>query len=175
MKQTRNKAAGFLCTLVPLIFLVLLDQLTKYAAWKTIRLSGPLELIPGVFELQYLENRGAAFGMMRGMQTVFVVFALLITVLAMWMNLRLRPLGRHYLPLRVVAIVLASGAIGNMIDRVCHHSVIDFLYVSLINFPIFNVADIYVTCGSAALILLMIFLYSDSDLQKISGKKGGNS
>ena len=56
-----------------------------------------------------------------------------------------------------------AGAIGNLIDRMIHHYVIDFFYFSLINFPIFNVADIYVTLSAIALILVIFFYYKEED------------
>ncbi len=52
---------------------------------------------------------------------------------------------KHFLPLRICAVFILAGAFGNMIDRVIRHYVVDFFYFSLIDFPIFNVADIYVT------------------------------
>ena len=72
--------------------------------------------------------------------------------------------------LRIVLIFLIAGAIGNFIDRVLYQYVIDFIYVSLINFPVFNVADIYVTCSVVVLFLLILFVYSDEDLSVIMDK-----
>lgn len=154
------------------LFLALLaiDQITKYLAYRTLRVHGPKVLILNVFELHYLENRGAAFGMMRNMQWLFVVFALVITAITIWFYVRL-PREQRFLPLRLVCIALASGAAGNMIDRVFHGYVIDFLYISLIDFPIFNVADIYVCVSTAVFLLLILFIYKEEDFHRIQGKK----
>ena len=62
---------------------------------------------------------------------------------------------------------LFVGAVGNLIDRVWHHYVVDFIYFSLINFPVFNVADIYVTCGVICLFILILFVYSDQQFDEI--------
>ena len=68
------------------------------------------------------------------------------------------------MPLRITLVLLTAGAIGNMIDRVYHNFVVDFLYFKLINFPIFNVADCYVTIAMGLLIVLILFYYTDEEL-----------
>ena len=67
------------------------------------------------------------------------------------------PHERRFIPLRICMLMIASGAIGNMIDRIRLNYVIDFFYFELIDFPIFNVADIYVTVAAIFLILLILF------------------
>ena len=74
-------------------------------------------------------------------------------------------------PLLWSLAILCAGAVGNLIDRIMHRYVIDFIYFSVINFPIFNVADIYVTVSVILLIILVLFHYKDTDLQKIFGRK----
>lgn len=141
------------------------DQLTKYLAYRNLFLSGSeaYVLIPGALELRYLENRGAAFGMLQNRTLLFGVFALLIILLAGYVFLRC-PAGRHYLPLRIAMTGLAAGALGNLIDRAARGYVIDFIYFRIINFPIFNVADICVTLSVALLVILILFFYRDEDL-----------
>jgi signal peptidase II len=70
----------------------------------------------------------------------------------------------------VLLVLVASGAIGNMIDRLSQNYVVDFVYFSLINFPIFNVADIYVTCSTVGLILAILFYYKEDDFRFLSLK-----
>ena len=67
--------------------------------------------------------------------------------------------------------LIAAGAIGNMIDRIRFDYVVDFIYFVLINFPIFNVADIYVTVSTVALVVLLLFVYKENDLNFISFKQ----
>ena len=78
--------------------------------------------------------------------------------------------------LDLIVIFLTAGAIGNLIDRITQQYVVDFLYFKLIDFPIFNVADIYVTCSAIALLVLGIFYYKDEDIELIfpSKKTKGN-
>ena len=154
--------------------LVLLDQATKLAAVSALKDGGPYVLIPGVFQLQYLENRGAAFGLLQNARIFFLAVTLIALAAVIYVLVRL-PLKRRYIVLRFLMVLIAAGAVGNMIDRVFLGYVRDFLYFSLIDFPIFNVADIYVTCATILLILLLLFYYKEEDdfaFLSPGGKKG---
>lgn len=153
--------------LIILIILIALDQLTKSFAVINLKNKEPYVLIDGVFELHYLENRGAAFGMLQDQKIFFVLIALIILAVIAYILFK-APYHKKYIKLHVCLILIAGGAIGNLIDRVSLNYVVDFLYFSLINFPIFNVADIYVTVASALLIILLLFIYKESDLEFIS-------
>lgn len=141
---------------------VILDQITKYLAVHFLKDAAPCVLVEGVFQLRYLENRGAAFGMMQNMQYVFVAGAVLI-VLAFAVIYGKIPHRKRYIPLRVCGVFLCAGAVGNMIDRLRLNYVIDFFYFNLIDFPIFNVADCYVVVSCIAFVLLILFYYKDED------------
>lgn len=150
-----------------LLLLVFIDQITKYLAQVYLRKQGALVLIDGVFELRYLENRGAAFGIMQNRGIFFISITLLFMVFAVWFYLRL-PENKKFRWLRWLILLVAAGAAGNMIDRVFRGYVIDFFYFSLINFPIFNVADCYVTLAVVILILLILFYFSEEDLEELA-------
>ncbi len=147
------------CILIGII-LVFLDQYTKYLAETFLKPKGYVTVIPGVLELRYLENRGAAFGMLQNRQWIFVVFAICCVILCCWYVFRLAAEDRH-LASAVCLSVLAAGASGNLIDRVARGSVIDFIYVSLIHFPVFNVADICVSVSTIVLVFLVLFYYKE--------------
>ena len=149
-KTTRNH----LYALAELAILVLLDQLTKYAAVLHLKNQSGISLIPDVFELYYLENRGAAWGLLENARYFFLVTAVILTGLIFYYYRKL-PSDRHWNLCRFLMIMLASGAAGNAIDRFVHGYVIDFLYFSAIHFPVFNVADCYVTVS----IVLFLFFY----------------
>ncbi len=127
----------------------------------------PIVLIRNVFELRYLENRGAAFGIMQGRAVLFVVVTLLVCAVIVYLYARI-PFERKYRILRILMVFIAAGAVGNFIDRVTQNYVVDFFYISLINFPIFNVADICVTVSVIVLILVVIFKYKEDDLNEIT-------
>lgn len=157
----------YIIAIVAIVLGVALDQYTKVLAVKHLA-DGPIPIIKDVFELQYLENRGAAFGMLQNQQTFFFIITIITLLVIAILYVRI-PHTKHYLPFRICLVAIVAGAIGNMIDRVTLHYVIDFFYFKLINFPIFNVADIYATCASILLIILLIFYYKDEDIDEIYG------
>ena len=154
--------------IIPIIAIALadaLDQYTKALAVKHLA-DGPIPLIDGVFELRYLENRGAAFGMLQNQQTFFLIVTILTLILITILYIRM-PHTKRFLPLRICLVSIVAGAIGNMIDRVTLKYVVDFFYFKLIDFPIFNVADIFATCASILLILLLFVYYKEEDIDEI--------
>ncbi len=144
-------------------FLIGLDQLTKQLAVTYLKNQPNIILWEGVFELEYLENRGAAFGILQGQKIFFVIFTVIAMTAITWFYLKKIPADKKYRYLDIICILLFAGGIGNFIDRVRLNYVVDFFYFSLIDFPIFNVADIYVTVAAFAMILLGMFYYKDED------------
>ena len=156
------------------ILLLWFDQYTKLAATISLKGKAPRVLVDGVFELLYSENRGAAFGILQGRQGFFFVIALAVLVTAGFMMYRMPSWkNARYHALKICLIFITAGAIGNMADRISLGYVVDFLYFSLIDFPIFNVADIYVSVGTAVLIILILFYYKEEELNLLlKGRKG---
>lgn len=159
----------YLWILVPL--LVLLDQLSKMWAVRVLKPGRVIPIIKNVLELTYVENRGAAFGILQNRQ----IFFLLITVVVLAgvaLILGKVPDEKRYLPLTLCLLFVVAGALGNLIDRMSRQYVIDFIYFKPIDFPVFNVADIYVTLSAVLLILLFFFYYSEEEMDRIlPGKK----
>lgn len=151
--------------------LILADQFTKHLAVLFLRGKEACVLIPGVLELFYLENNGAAFSMLRGRQWFFYSLTIIFLAFVLWF-LHKMPDTDRLRPLRIAVLVMTAGAVGNFIDRLMHRYVVDFIYFSLIDFPVFNVADICVTLSVAVLIFLVLFYYKDSDLAFLSGSSG---
>lgn len=147
------------------VFGVALDQYTKWLAITHLQ-EKPITLIEGVFELRYLENRGAAFGLLQNQQIFFLVICILTLCLLTYFYIRM-PNTRRYLLLRICMLSIAAGAIGNMIDRIRFRYVVDFLYFELIDFPIFNVADIFATVATFGLAFLLLFYYKEEELDEL--------
>jgi len=169
MKKKTQNLIIFCLTLLLIIILIFLDQYTKALAVRYLRNRDNIIIIPGVLELTYLENTGAAFSMMESVsifQKIMSVVTPLIIAFAAFILIRM-PKIRRYLPLYTVIVFIISGACGNYIDRILNQKVIDFIYFSIINFPVFNVADIYVSLGVIALLIMMAFIYSDKELEDI--------
>ena len=161
----------YLKALAAVIILILLDQFTKHlAVLHLLPLQGGKILIPGVFRLLYLENRGSAFGMLQNKQTFFIIFTIIVLVAILIVYSHM-PQTARMLFLRIDLVLIFAGAIGNFIDRIRQGFVVDFLYFELIDFPIFNVADIYVTCSAVAFFVLVVFVYKEDDLAFMEKKK----
>ena len=159
MKQgTRRLGALLLCVL-----LIAADQATKLLAVARLKDQAPFVLLPGVLELRYLENRGAAFGILQGQKIFLVLFTGLLSALIIYFYFRV-PEGKRHLPVRIFLIMLFSGAIGNFIDRCRLDYVIDFIYFKLIDFPIFNVADCYVTIAVILFAIAILFVYKEEEM-----------
>lgn len=151
---------------LPVFFLIFLDQLTKYFAVTGLKGGSFVALIPHILYLLYTENTGVAFGLFEGHNFVFVFIALLVSVFLFVYAMKM-PLDKRFLPLRVALSFITAGAIGNVIDRLRYGYVIDFIYFSPIDFPVFNFADICVTVSSLGILILFIFVYKDSDFKKL--------
>ena len=156
--------------LVGVALLVAFDQLTKMLAVQHLKGNESFVLIPGVLQLEYLENTGAAFGILLGKQWFFYIITVLMLIVIMYISFKM-PLTKKYIPGHIVLIFITAGAIGNFIDRIINQYVVDFIYFSLIDFPMFNVADIYITCSCFVLFFLVLFIYKDEDFEFISLKK----
>lgn len=168
--MSRKKKIILLLDLVSIILLILFDQYTKYLAVLRLKDKAAFNIINGVLELNYLENKGAAFGMLQN-QKVFFIFAAIVILGVIAYVLLKTPDKRKYTVLHVLLSLIAAGAIGNMIDRIRYDYVVDFIYFVLINFPIFNVADIYVSVSTVVLVFLLLFYYKEDDLNFISFKQ----
>lgn len=160
MRQLKKYITGILSV----ILLVGLDQFTKYLAIIHLKDSDGTDILPGIFRLEYLENHGAAFGILQEQRIPLLIITVLIFLILAGIYYKL-PRQSRYLPMQIVLILLFSGAVGNMMDRIMHSYVVDFLYFNLINFPIFNVADCYVVIGVIIAILLTFFFYQEEDFR----------
>lgn len=156
--------------LAAVVLLLVTDQLTKVWALQVLKPGPAIPLIKQVLELFYIENRGAAFGILQNKQYVFLFIAAAIVTAIIILYPRI-PDEKKYIWLRICMIGIVSGAIGNVIDRIYRGYVVDFIFFKLIDFPVFNVADIYVTGAAILLICSMLFIYKDEDIDRILGKR----
>ncbi len=171
MEDKKSKVVkSYLFAIVGCILLTLFDQFTKWLAVAKLKDQDPFVLIKGVFKLEYLENRGAAFGIMQNQQLFFAVTAILIIAVIFFMYGRMPQTKRYYI-LKICAVMVCAGAIGNLIDRLRLNYVVDFFYFELIDFPVFNVADCYVVLACIGFALSVLFYYKDEELKAFSLKK----
>lgn len=148
-----------------IVVLVVIDQLTKVGAQIFLQGKKPFKVIRDIIELRYLEggNTGAAFGIFSGNTLALGILSVVvsITLIVVLMRMLNKP-DKSLICWTLVFII--SGAVGNGIDRMLRKYVIDFIYVPIINFPIFNVADMYVTCAAIVLFLLVVFEKKENEI-----------
>ena len=166
----KRKIVLLIADLAAMILLTWLDQFTKNMAVFYLKGQPSVPILKDILVLQYLENKGAAFGMLQNQKIFFVFIEVLILLVIGFVLIRMPALKKYNL-MHVILVLVASGAIGNMIDRVVQDYVVDFIYFVLIDFPIFNVADIYATFSALALIIMLLFVYKETDLYFISFKQ----
>ena len=138
-------------------FLIALDQITKYAVRIRLKPVYNIDIIPGWFSLTYVENRGAAFGILKEKKIFLVGLTALVIIVMILYIIKNKNLGMKY---RMALLFIISGAIGNLIDRVAKSFVTDMFHFYVGNrfdFPVFNLADVYVVCGTIFLTLCLIF------------------
>lgn len=159
-------------TLLGAAGLIGLDQISKYWVTQHLTMYEYHPIFGDIFGLFYLENSGIAWGMFQNRQYLFILLSILVVIFLVFCYVRLihQP---KFLPLNLCILFLTSGAVGNMIDRIFHGdalfqgAVVDFLYIQIIHFPVFNLADMFVTFSFAAAMILLIFRYKDEDFQEL--------
>ena len=133
---------------------IALDQLTKFLATRYLKIIDTKPLIEGVLHLTYVENRGAAFGMLADNRWIFMTLStIMIVCLSVYLYGGYSPRNKLY---TASILLIISGGIGNMIDRISLGYVVDFIDFRLINFAVFNGADSLVCIGAALLVLVLI-------------------
>ncbi len=135
--------------------LILIDQITKRLALKHLYNNKPYVIIDNILELTYVENRGAAFGILQNRQTMFYILTIIVLLVICYLVHKISDIKDNILYF-IVLILIFSGAIGNFIDRLKNKYVIDFIYFKPIDFPVFNFADIYITIACIFMIFYLV-------------------
>lgn len=140
-----------------IIGLIAIDQISKYLAVNYLANIGSIPIIKNIFHLTYVENRGAAFGMFQNNQIIFVVVAIAACVFGLYYLYKkdLNILGKSAI------ILIISGALGNLIDRIRLGFVVDYFDFRVIWDYVFNVADVFVVVGTILLCVYIIFFEND--------------
>ncbi len=162
----KKRILTYLLSFLVFAILIAADQITKVLAVKHLKGQPPIDIIKDVLQLTYVQNTGAAWGMMSGWQTFFIILTGLMFVAIVFVYI-ITPMRKKYNAMRAILVVLGAGAIGNLIDRIMNGYVHDFIYFKIIDFPVFNVADICVTLSMFIMIFLVIFKYKDADFDYI--------
>lgn len=137
--------------------IIVLDQVTKYLAKTRLMDNINIDLIQGYFSLTYVENRGAAFGILRDKKFILVGITALIVAFMIYYLIKNKNMGKW---MKISLVLIIAGAIGNLIDRVSLGYVVDFFHFyikNIFDWPVFNVADISVVCGTILLAINLLF------------------
>ena len=155
-KINRKRITGKVILYAVLIFVLFaIDQYTKRLAVIHLKDGKDFVLIKNILSFSYLENTGAAWGVLSGKITLFAVFTCILILLILLVMLQFD------------MAILLSGAVGNLADRLINGYVVDFIKTDFINFPVFNIADCYVTLSMIILIIFLLFFMKEDELDNI--------
>lgn len=173
MNENRKKMLLWsLFTFTGISGLIMLDQLSKAFASSNLKNSDSVTVIKGFFDLTYVENRGAAWGVLSGRISILVIITVILIPVFVFCMLRIYK-NKELLDssklksvslLHFDLILLLSGAVGNFIDRIIKGYVVDFFQFTFFDFPVFNVADCYITIGAVFFIVIYMFMLKDDDI-----------
>lgn len=146
----------FIMTFAIVTNLILLDQVVKEIAVRVLKSYTSITVIPNFFNLTYVENRGCAWGMLQNQTWLLVSIAVVMLVLLIWRSKWFFPEGKLG---KVVQVLLYSGIVGNLWDRIFRGFVVDMFdfHWGIHHFPVFNVADVFI-CVAAGLLIISSFL-----------------
>ena len=147
---------------VLILLLIAADQLIKYLCILKLQPVGSVEVIPGLLKLTYVENRGAALGILQNQRFFFIVITIVFCFILFYILYFYR---HHDFFSRFACIVIIAGGIGNLVDRIRLHFVVDYIKVSFYS-PVFNFADICVVAGVIAALIHILFTTRDKKREK---------
>ena len=135
------------------LVVALIDYIIKILVLNNLKPIGSLTVIPGLFSLTYVENRGAAFGMLSNARWIFIVFTFIVIAVLIYFIFKKRITSKLF---NISTILIIGGGIGNLIDRIFYGFVVDYLSVSFFP-PVCNFADYCITVGAGLMVIYLIF------------------
>jgi signal peptidase II len=142
---------------IVIIFSVVFDQLTKLWAADVLKSGSSIKIIGSFLRFTYAENKGAAFSILQNQRTFFLIMTIVMLIFLGYIYFKTKNISNLS---KLSIAMISGGAIGNFIDRLRLGYVIDFIDVrfgSIYNFPVFNIADSFVVCGTLLMVILIIF------------------
>lgn len=155
MQKTKTKTVRHIIFVLLTVLMILADQFTKHLAVIELRdKERSIPLIENIVSFTYLENRGAAFGLLQNARYYFIILTVAVMIGCVYYYLK--KINDPFIKYPLALLTLMAGAIGNLIDRIRFGYVVDFISFDVIHFPIFNVADIFVTLAAVYFAFLVI-------------------
>ena len=176
----KNKVVLYITFLLTTLGLIALDQFSKILAINHLKDKEPIVIIKGIFELLYVENQGAAYGMLAGKISLFLIITFILVPIIIYSIFKISNIVEYFGEkvnikafkiLQIDMVIILAGAIGNLIDRITKGYVVDYFYFKLIDFPVFNVADCYITVAVAVMLIMCFFVLKEKELDYLMGSK----
>ena len=164
--ENKSDKQFYIISAITVIILVILDQITKWQALTKLKPIKNTVVIKGFLDFTFVENRGAAFGILSGQRVFFIVLTAIVAAGIVYSFYKL-PKTKEYYYLKCGLLLVLSGAIGNVIDRAVRGYVVDFLEVTFIKWPVFNLADIYVVIGACFILFLSLFVIKEEEKKEV--------
>lgn len=186
MKSRSRSINKYIKFILLSIILIFIDQFTKILFVNKVGKNDIVVVIKKILSFQYVENTGIAFGIFSNEQIFIIAFAILISIIICYLikiiedslNINSKNGISHYKSfnnkftfIQLLLIIIVSGSIGNIIDRIRLGYVIDFLKFEFIDFPVFNIADCYVTVSAVILLITLMFFIKENELELIKFRK----
>ncbi len=172
MSESRelNRGKWFLIDFIVLAVLLGIDRYTKLLTLAKLKGNAPFVIFKGVLELDFVANTGSAFGLFEDKKIFLLLTGAIFMAAVIFVVYRI-PAQKKYRLLHIALTMIVAGGVGNMIDRYIYGYVVDFISFILINYPVFNFADICIVLAAICVFILFIFVYKDSDLAFLFGSK----
>ncbi|MCC8169357.1 MAG: signal peptidase II [Oscillospiraceae bacterium] len=148
--------------LIAAVLIAAADQLVKYIVVSNAQVGEILTSVPGL-DIMYVRNTGAAFSILSGKLSFLTLISIAFCVVVVIYWIKKKP---QSVIMRAALTMMFSGALGNAIDRIARGFVVDFIRVTFINFPVFNIADMAITLGAAMLVIYVVFFDKEEKGEK---------
>lgn len=157
-----------LVSVILAVFLLLADQLTKYLVLQNLADGTVITILPRILQFRYVENTGMAFSLLEGRSWLLGIFTLAVCAALIVVLVKEKDLSSGK---QLALLLIISGGLGNGIDRLCRHYVVDFIEVLFTDFAVFNLADCCITIGAILLIVLLLIDMIKEEKQKKQRKE----
>ena len=168
INKKEDKRKILIISFVIAAVLIVLDQLTKDLIIKNYKVGEGKAIINNFLEFLHIKNKGSAWGMFNNKPVVPIIISAILILLILYVYNNMLKY-KHYRRIRICIVFLLTRAVSNIIDRIRIGSVTDFIYFRFIDFPVFNVADIYVTFSIAFILIFLVVCYKGSDIDVMLG------
>lgn len=144
------------------LLIIIADQITKYFVLQNVSMTETIPIVSGFLNLVYVKNPGAAFSMLADKTYLLSVISIVVCFFLIWFLVTRTEKSKL---LTVSVAMILGGAVGNLIDRLLRGYVVDYIELCFVNFPVFNLADIAITCGAILLMIYVIFFDGNKNKQ----------